>query len=801
MLKNYLLIAARNLKHKKAFSFINIFGLALGMSLCLLIITIVKDQFGFDKFHPDADRIYRINTEAIRKSGGTEGYASSPLALEKAIENKFTYIDKSVPLVRALNGDAKANEKQLPVSGFITTPQFFDIFGYTLLYGNAATALNDINTIVLTESTAERFFGKKNPIGEIISFTGYGNFKITGVIKKPSGKSHLEFDLLASYSSLPSLIQSKSVSCKEDDWKDYYMNYTYVKLKAKGDAASLEKELAVIAKDKYAKLELESRDKGYRFYLQPLRKIVPGPMLSNSMGRALPLPLLLFLVGLAAVVIISAGFNYNSLSLANSLSRSKEIGIRKATGARRKQLVFQFLTEAIFTSVLALGLAMIIYEFILKPGFYNLRVIQSMDISLDGDLSLYMLFILFSLVVGLASGILPALFLSAMNPVKALKDIGGKSMVPKLGFRRILLVVQFSAALLFVIAMINMYRQINYVMNAEYGFDKEDIVNIDLQGNSYDKAKQAFEKYSGVVMVSGISHPMGTWRDRAIDVRIRPEDEKMTVRDYTIDEHFLPNLKLQTIAGRNFSEDLPADREIYAIVNETFLKRFNLGSPRDAIGKVILLEDSLHLEISGVVKDFHYKPFVYNIEPLLLRYNRSDIGTAYIKISHDNHSATIAQLQKIWTSIDKSHDFTYSFFKDDLQNSYAEMKDMSRMVAVVAFMALVVACLGLLGLVIFIIRRQVKEIGIRKILGASTPQIMMYLSRNFLKLLLVACLIGLPLGIISSYFMLNTFAFRINPVPGYIAGVFMLMALALTTIGIKIIQAASANPVNSLRTE
>ncbi len=801
MIKNYLIIAARNLNHKKVFSFINIFGLALGMSLCLLIITILKDQFGFDSFHPNADRIYRINTEALRKNGSKEGYASSPLALAKTIENKYTYIEKSAPLVRAMNGEAEANGKVLSLNGFLTTPQFFDIFGYTLLYGNSAVALNEVNTIVITENTAERFFGKKNPVGEIIKYPGFGDFRITGVIKKPTGKTHLEFDALTSYTSLATLIQSESVRVREDDWKDYYMNYTYVKLKGRNDAATLDKELSTIAKDKYAKIELESRDRGYRFYLQPLNKIVPGPMLSNNMGRALPLPLLLFLVGLAAVVIISAGFNYNSLSLASSLSRSKEIGVRKATGARRNQLIFQFLTEAILTSVLSLALAMIIYTFILKPGFYKLTVIQSMDISLDGDMILYILFLIFSVVVGLASGILPALFLSSMNPVKALKDIGGKSMVPKLGFRRVLLVVQFSAALLFVIAMINMYRQINYVMNAEYGFNKEDIVNIDLQGNSYDKVKQALEKYSGVELVSGISHPIGTWRDRATDVRIKPEDEKMTVRDYTIDENFLTNLQLKTIAGKNFSSDLPADREIFAIVNESFLERFNLGAPLNAIGKTILVGDSLQLEITGVVKDFHYKPFVYNIEPLLLRYNRSDISMAYVKISHNNPPATVAQLEKIWAGFDKSHDFTYSFFKDDLKNSYAEMKDMSSMVSVVAFMALVVACLGLLGLVIFIIRRQVKEIGIRKILGASTPQIILYLSRNFLRLLLLACLIGLPLGILSSYFMLNTFAFRINPVPGYLIGVLLLLALALATIGIKISQAASANPVNSLRTE
>ncbi len=801
MLKNYITIAIRNIRQKPAFSVINIFGLALGISLCLLIITILKDQFSFDKFHPDADRIYRINTEATRKNGATEGYASSPLALAKTIDNNYSSIEKTVPLVRALNGDAEANGKQLPLNAFLTSPSFFEVFGYTLLYGNTRTALRDINSIVLTENTSKKYFGNKNPVGEIINFHGFGNFNITGVIKKPSGKTHLEFDALASYSSLAGLVKSRSVSVNETDWKDYYMNYTYVKLKGKNEVAVLEKDLLSIAKDKYAGLQLESRDKGYRFYLQPLGKIVPGPMLSNNMGRALPLPLLMFLVGLAAVVIISAGFNYNSLSLANSLSRSKEIGIRKASGAKRRQLIAQFLTEAVLTSLLSLVLAILIYEIALKPGFYNLTVIQSMDISLSGDAWLYILFAAFSIIVGLVSGILPALFLSAINPVKALKDIAGKSMVPKLGFRRILLVVQFSAALLFVIAMINMYRQIDYVLHAEYGFNPEDIVNIDLQGISYDKVKQAVEKYNGVELVSGISHPMGTWRDRSSDVRINAADEKMMVRDYTVDEKFLPTLKLATVAGKNFSADLPANREIFALVNETFVKKFNLGSPKEAIGKVILVGDSSRLEIRGVLKDFHYKPFVYNIEPLILRYNRSDISMAYVKISHNNTPSTIAELEKIWSSIDKKHPFTYSFFKDDLKNSYAEMKDVSRMVAVVAFMALVVACLGLFGLVIFMIKRQVKEIGIRKILGASTSQIMVYLSRNFLKLLMIACLIGLPLGIVTSYFALNSFAFRVNPLPGYLGGVLLLLVLALTTIGIKITRAANANPVNSLRTE
>ena len=801
MLKNYIIIAARNLKYNKAFSIINILGLALGMSLCMLIITIVKDQFSFDKFHPDPERIFRINTSVIRKSGGTEDYASSPLAVAKAIENKYTYIETTVPLVRTLNGDAEADAKHLTIFGFFTGQEFFRVFGFTFLYGDSAKALTEINTVVISQNTSERFFGKENPVGKIINFKSLGNYRITGVLKKPSGKTHLEFDALASYSSLAALQKSGIISERDDDWKDYYTNYTYIKLKDRNAKSALEKELAVMAKDQYAKVELESRDKGYRFYLQPLEKIVPGPMLSNSMGRSLPLPLLWFLLGLAAVVIISAGFNYNSLTLARSLSRAKEIGIRKASGAKRKQLVFQLLTEAILTALLSLGLASIIYELILKPGFYNLRVVQMMEISLNGDVFLYLLFAIFSIIVGIASGIFPALYLSSVNTVKALKDFSDKSALPRLFFRRTLLVIQFSAALLFVISMINMYRQINYVMKADYGFRKDDMVNIDLRGNNYDKVKLAFEQCSNVMMISGISHPIGTNRDRSVDVRIKPSDEKITVRDYTIDEQFLPNLELKTIAGNNFSSTLPPDRELYAIVNERFIERFNLGTPQEAIGKNILVEDSLNFEIKGVIKDFHFKPFMYNIEPLLLRYNRSDIGTAYIKISHIDPQATIARLENIWKSVDHTHEFTYSFLKDDLQNSYSEMQDMSRMVSVVALMAVVVACLGLFGLVIFNIRRRVKEIGIRKILGASTPQIIIYLSRNFMKLLSLACLIGLPLSILANYFIMDSFAFRVNPIPGYVSGIIALLLLALATIGVKVTKAAAANPVNSLRTE
>ncbi|MEP6926765.1 MAG: ABC transporter permease, partial [Ginsengibacter sp.] len=735
-----------------------------------------------------------------------EDYASSPYALATFLRENYSSVEKTVSLARALNGDAVAKGKQLGVSGLMAGPEFLEVFGFELLYGDKKTALNEPNTILLTEKTAQKFFGN-NPdnyrdcLGQLISFKGIADFKITGVLKTPPGKTHFEFDALGSSATIPALEKENKVLLKADDWKDIYMNYTYVKLGSNKNKRELENELAILSTEQYKKTELESRDKGYKFYLQPLMEISPGPLLGNSMGRALPMPMLWFLIAFAAIIIISAGFNYNSISLARSLSRAKEIGIRKANGAMRKQLILQFLVEAVFTALISLGLAIVMYELVLKPGFQSLTIIQEMDISLSDSVGLFLMFFVFSILVGLLSGIFPALYLSSVNPVKALSDIAGKAILLKLGFRKVLLVIQFSVALIFVVTLINLYRQTNFVINADYGFQKENIVNIDLQGNDYAKVKHAIESFSGVKKVSGVSHVMGTWRDRSVDVRIKPNDDKISVRDYSIDANYLSNLKLKPIAGKDFSDDLPADRELFAVVNENFLQKFHLGTPNESIGKNIIVADSTRLTILGVLKDFHFKPFTYNLEPLLLRYSLKDVAYLNVLINNADKRNTIAHLETTWKSIDKTHEFTYSFFEDDLKNTYTQYIDIGKMIRVIALMAVVIACLGLLGLVIFTIRRQVKEIGIRKILGATVSQITFYLSRNFIRLLIIATLIGMPLSVLLNSVLLNTFATRVNPLAGYIIGFISLVFIAFITIGIKIIHAAMANPVKSLRTE
>ncbi|MEP7171053.1 MAG: FtsX-like permease family protein, partial [Bacteroidota bacterium] len=575
----------------------------------------------------------------------------------------------------------------------------------------------------------------------------------------------------------------------------------YVLLKDKSYAGTLENELATISKKRYSNLTLESRDKAYRFYLQPLNGIIPGPMLSNNLGKALPTQLLWVIGVFALIILISAGFNYNSLSVAKSLSRAKEIGVRKVSGALRHHLIYQFLTESVFTALLAFVMAGTLFHFFLKPFFQGLGIFHDLNVEMNEDVSLFFLFATFCIVVGIITGIFPALYLSSFNALQSIKDSKQKFGSTKLGFRKVLLVSQFAAALIFVITLINVYRQINYVTHADYGFRKDNIINVDLQRNDYKKVSHAFTQNSNVVNVSGISHSIGTWNDRNIDVRVKSTDEKTPVRDYSIDDHYINNLGLSLIAGKNFSPDLPANRELLAIVNESFVQHFKLGTPGEALNKSILLGDTKTLSIAGVVKDFHFKPFTDAIEPLLLRYKPNDISQLNVQLTGVNNKKTIAQLTQIWKGFDHTQSFSYKYFNDELKDTYNDYNDITYLIEVVAFMAVVVACLGFLGMIILLAKQRVKEISIRKVLGASIAEISFLLSRNFIRLLLIASAIGLPLGIILNTLIFEEFAYRVNGIAGYAGGVVLLFIVGLLTISSEIFRSATVNPVNSLRTE
>ncbi len=800
MIKHYFKAAFASIIKQKWLSLINIVGLAFGISLCFVIITILQDQFSFDKFHANADRIYRINTQALRVNGETEDYASTVYPMATTIKDKFPYAKKVVRL-SSLNTEIADSNNVFNSAGFFADPEFFQVFGFDLLFGNKAVALSNPFNVILTERTAAKIFNNQNPVGKILELKGVGNFTISGVMKEPPGKTHLQFDFLCSGPTLPLLEKENLTLPVTNNWKNYYSNYVYVLLKNKSNATQLENDLADISKKQYASLTLESRDKAYKFYLQPLNKIVPGPELSNNMGKALP-EIFLWMLGLfAIVIIISACFNYGSLSVALSLRKAKEIGIRKTIGAMRYQLVIQFLIESVVTTLFAFVLSTFIFHFFLKPFFSNLSLANDFDMSLNESVSLYVLFFLFSLIVAVISGVFPALYLSSFKPSKTLKDSGLSKFSPKLTLRKVLLVTQFSAALIFSITLVNLMRQMNYVLNADYGFTKDNILNIDLEGNNYETVKRAFQSNKDVQQVSGISHSLGTFRDRRIDVRVNEGDEKFAAMDYTIDKDYISNLGLQLIAGKNFSNDLPADRELFIIVNESFLRFYHLGNAADAIGKTVILDNDKKVTVGGVLKDFHFKPFTYAILPLVFRYNFSDITQLNIKITGNNTAATIASFQKIWQSFDKEHSFSYRFFDDELKQTYAPYEDIVKLISIVALMSVTIAFLGLIALVFFTLQQKLKEVSIRKVFGASLPQLYALLSKSFLQLLLITALLAIPLTVFLDNFLMQQFAYTVNQSLSYIIGVGILLLISFFAIAIQVWKVAIANPVKSLRTE
>ena len=463
MLKSILTTALRNILRNRSFSLINLIGLSVSMSLGLLVMMVVIETFTYDDFHQDANRIYRVNTNALRTEGGSEPYASAPLPIARVLREDYTFAEKVVGINRQLRGDAIYGNVNVPIRGMFADPTFLEVFNFPLQKGNPATVLTEPNSLVLTQEAAEKIFGKQEPLGQTITITGKGEYQVTGVLKKFAGNTHFEFEVLGSTAALPLLEKEGKIMASVDDWNNYYMGYVYFKLKEGRKTAEVEQALAEMASKYYKNLKLETRDRGYAFYLHPLPEITPGPELSNQMGHGMPDMVLIFLGSLAGVVMLMACFNYTNLMIAKSLSRAREIGVRKVVGAQRFQVFFQFVGEAVVFSVIALGFSYLLLQF-LKPAFMQLNIAREFSADLQEGYSLYIYFLLFAIGVGAIAGLLPAGYLSAFKPVSVLKDSNVK-VYSRMTFRKILIVTQFTLSLTFIIVVLVIYNQVNFMLN------------------------------------------------------------------------------------------------------------------------------------------------------------------------------------------------------------------------------------------------------------------------------------------------------------------------------------------------
>ncbi|MGZ8919333.1 MAG: ABC transporter permease, partial [Methylobacter sp.] len=460
MIRQYLKLAWADLTKHKFFSFLNIAGLAFGISLCMVVITIIRNQLAYDSFHPHPEKTYRVNTEAFRKNGSTERYATSPLPLANYLKDNYAFVADAVSLTGGLSGDAQYDEKTIFISGFFSDASFFNLFGYKLKYGDAKSALSKSDALVLTYESAVKLFGHTtNPVGLVLSIKGLDDFIISGVLEEPKGKSHLEFDAIGSKEALPGLENRNKIFPVLNKWENYFSTYTYVLLQNESDKNKIAQNLDAISNMQSGQSQ-DANEKGYKLYSQPVYKIIPGPVLSNNMGKALPEDVLWYLAAIGIVVIVSAGYNYNSLTLARALGRAKEIGIRKTAGARKYQLVIQFLVQSVVAALAAMVAAALFFHYLLRPFIENIGIFKSVGIILYEDMWLYLLFTIFAIIVGLLSGLFPALYLSSFNPLSALRNASGFKPASKISFRRVLLSVQFGIALFFVIGLVNISRQV-----------------------------------------------------------------------------------------------------------------------------------------------------------------------------------------------------------------------------------------------------------------------------------------------------------------------------------------------------
>ncbi len=802
MFKNFIKTALRHFWKYRSFSFINIFGLALSMSVCFLLIIIIKDANNYDKFEKDAGSIYRINTDAERKDGGHELYASSPYAVANSLISNYPVTQASVSLIRGLNGDIISGDKSFSFNGFFTTASFFDVFNFSLKEGNDSIALNEAYSIVLTNELAKKLFPSGNAIGKTVEAKGLALFKVTGVLNEFPGKTHLEFEALASMSTVPSLEKEKKLFMPvTDNWLNYYSTYTYIKLRPGIAPATVEKYLADISGKQYKGLTLESRDKGYNFQLQPLNKISPGPLLSNNMGKALPETALWFMSVLVLVIILFAAFNYTNLTVAKAMSRMKEIAVRKVAGSSRRQVFFQILTESILTSLLAFVVALILLQWLI-PQFASLSFISGADIRFKIDMPVVLLCMLFAFLIGIIAGIIPASILSRIRPLMLMNKLQNLKIFRHLGMRKVMLVFQFMVSIVFVVIVTISYRQMQHAVNINFGTHQHHIYNIHLQGQEYAIAKDKFSKVPGVENISAVSNLMGDYSDMSDDVQINKDKDPISVREYFTDENYIPNFKLQLIAGNNFPSNPAQQHERFLIVNEKFINDFKLGTPQQAIGKTIIVGDSLMLTVQGVVKDFLYKPAEYSLEPMMMRYDPNEWEILNLNLASDNTVQSVAQLENVWKKLDPQHAFEGEFYNKEIQAIFSEMNDVIWMVAFIAFIGITISCLGLLGITIFTIQSKAKEISIRKVIGADALSIAKLLSKNYVQVIFISIALAIPVSYFLGYTLLQAIRQHITMTAFlFVPGILLVLLLSALTIGFQTMHAVFSKPVKSLRSE
>ncbi|RFS18607.1 ABC transporter permease [Emticicia sp. C21] len=801
MISSYFKTFKRSLVRNKLFSFINIFGLAVSISVGLLVVALLIDLRSYDDAQVKKDRLYRIMTTNQPKGQSPMDLASTSVKVGRKIRESITGVEDVTILRNGFYGDAQVGDNYLPLNGTYADASFFKVFSFPLLKGEPATALKEPYSLVLTEKTAEKLFGKAEALGKVVKFDTV-NYVVTGVAEDITKFSHIRFDALVSFST------ADATFGKGDpyfySWDNIWQNYVYLTLPENGNTKAVQTNL-----DRLSAQESKAYDdKTVHVSLQPLKDIALGKDLSNSIGPTMSPVVLWVLGGLALVIILSACFNYMNLSIARSLRRAREVGIRKIIGAPVSHIFGQFISESIFTALLSLIFAFLFFLF-LRRQFLGLDPHLSDLVSLELSFKLIGYFLLLAVSVGIVAGFFPAIFFSRINALQVVKDNSKFKVFRHINIRKALIVVQYTLSLVFIATTIIGYRQYKGFLNFDLGFQTENILNIRLQGNKPDLLIKelaevpAVQKVSKSLMLTSLGSMHGT-QLKYINAKDNTKDSAMVWLNL-VDENYLPIHQHKLLAGTNFKLRPKTGEESEVIVNEQILKRFNIArqNPQKALGEQVVV-DGKTLTIIGILKDFHYGTVENKIEPVILRYSAEPQGGwINAKIVSNDLPATMASIEDAWRKIDKVHPIEAHFYNDQIEKAYAQFSVMVKVIGFISFLAICIASLGLFGMVVFTTETRLKEISIRKVLGATEGGLIYLLSKGFAILLGIAALIALPATyLFFDKVILTKFAYHLPmQVYEFLLPLLVLMVLASILIGSQTLKAARSNPVKNLKTE
>jgi putative ABC transport system permease protein len=794
MLKNLITIALRNIRKDKTYSAINILGLTVGITCSVFLLMYILDELSYDRYHKDADNIYRVVSN-IKEPDNAFTWAVAQIPLAEELRDNYPEVKNVVRffgLGRTLykNGEKAFYEERF----YLADSTVFEMFDYKFLYGDIGTSLDEPNSIVLTRTMAIKYFDKEDAIGMSLVTQAGDTYKVTGVIEDVPLNSHFIFDALISRSTMPRY---------QGSWGNFGV-FTYVQLPTGYDLAKMDNSLLKVIKEKVDPIFAEFGI-SIRYELQRITDIHLHSKIQDEAEEGGDISYIYVFAAVAIFMLVIACINYMNLATARSAGRAKEVGIRKVMGSQRMQIMMQFITESVLLAIIAL-VASLVLIFGLLP-FFNQLSNKELPFAYVTQAPVILSLVAIVIFVGVVGGSYPAFYLSGFNPVNVLKGKvsvkGGNAL-----FRKFLVIVQFSISIFMLISTLIVFDQLQYMREKDLGFSRERILRIELPGDELFRKSpviaERLRQTPGVAMASATGATPGQGIGKNL-MKVEDNEGKMTDRGvdlFTADYDFVPTMGMTVVQGRNFSRDVSSDTTFAILVNEAMVKRMGWDNP---IGKKFAFDGGPNPEkqVVGVVKDYHQNSLYDAIEPLIIIL-RPRNRNLIVKTVEGDVRESIAAIEKTWNEVNPTYPMEYTFLDQDFNSQYESDQKRSQIFTAFSILTISIACLGLLGLAAFTTEQRYKEIGVRKVIGASVKGLVVLISREFFLLVGIGMLVAFPAAWYFTNTWLQNFAYRIE-LKGewitFIISALLAFMITLITVGFHVIRAASANPVNALRDE